>query len=223
MNQTVTTKKEEGNFNKKLNTRGEHYKVELNTKEFKAMNSPYRRFLQKNIEFKIFKDFLRKHQINLNNKVILDIGCGSGFSTQLIHNQFQPKRLIALDYMPEQIVLASKRFAQAEFMVGDVTNLQLESNTVDAAFAFLILHHVPQWPLGLKEINRVLKPGGVFLVEEPNAEAVEYADTKKGYNHPIEGRFSFEEFAQTLRDAGFEILEEKQWSKFNKSWLCQKK
>jgi ubiquinone/menaquinone biosynthesis C-methylase UbiE len=197
--------------------------MKLNTIEFKDMNKPLRRFVQKYVEFKIFKDFMKRHNVNLTGKVILDAGCGSGYSTELIHKQLKPSRLLAIDFMPEQISLALQRKIPAEFTVGDVTNLELESNSIDGAFAFLIMHHVPQWREGLKEICRVLKPGGVFLVEEPNKEAVDYADTKKGYSHPPEGRFSFEEFSQALRDAGFEILEEKRWSKFNQSWICRKK
>lgn len=42
------------------------------------MNNPLRRWLQKNIEFKTFKEFLDKRNFSLEGKVILDAGCGSG-------------------------------------------------------------------------------------------------------------------------------------------------
>jgi len=52
--------------------------MKLNAFEILAMNSPIRRLIQQNIEFKIFDGFLNKHNIKLNNGVILDAGYGSG-------------------------------------------------------------------------------------------------------------------------------------------------
>jgi 2-polyprenyl-3-methyl-5-hydroxy-6-metoxy-1,4-benzoquinol methylase len=52
--------------------------------EFIAMNNPLRRMIQERIEFRTFNRFLEKRNISLEGKVIMDVGCGSGYSTELI-------------------------------------------------------------------------------------------------------------------------------------------
>jgi len=190
--------------------------------EFKAMNNPIRRFIQKNIEFNIFKKFLDKHRIDLRNKVILDAGCGSGYSSQLILNEFSPSKLLAFDFMPEQIELAKMRKLDVDFFVGDVTNIELPSNSVDTVFIFGILYHVPKWQVALKEINRVLKNDGILLVEEIDGKLGTFFNDYLGFDHPKEARFSWEQFTKGLTEAGFIIIDSKTVIKGTKSYLCKK-
>ncbi|MHC1764566.1 MAG: methyltransferase domain-containing protein [Verrucomicrobiia bacterium] len=42
-----------------------------------------------------------------------------------------------------------------------------QAATYDAVFDFAIIHHVPNWRDALVEVNRVLRPGGVFYAEVP--------------------------------------------------------
>lgn len=163
--------------------------MKLSRPEFMAMNNPIRRWIQKTIEFRLFHRFLEKHKINLNGGVILDAGCGSGYSTKLIEAKYSPEELVAFDIMPEQIELAKKRCLQASFFVGDVTDIDSPSNKYDAVFAFGILHHVPQWKRGLREIYRVLKPNGVLLIEEINRRGVDFFEKYGHFSHPKESRF----------------------------------
>jgi ubiquinone/menaquinone biosynthesis C-methylase UbiE len=135
--------------------------------EFLAMNNPARRFLQRRVEFALFNEFLRTHSIDLNGGVIMDAGCGSGYSTELIVKEYAPSRIIAFDLMPEQIRLARKRGLGIDFFVGDMTDIDVPDGTCDAVFIFGVLHHVPNWKDAVAEVVRTLKPGGVLLVEEP--------------------------------------------------------
>jgi ubiquinone/menaquinone biosynthesis C-methylase UbiE len=172
-------------------------KMRLNKIEFMAMNNPLRRLLQKHLEFRVFKGFLKKHGININSKIILDAGCGSGYSTELIMNEFKPARLLAFDFMTEMIdYLARQRRLDAEFFVGDVTNTGLPSEHVDVVFIFGILHHVPEWRKGLFEVARVLKPNGIFLVEEVEGPLAQLSDKFFGTEHPKEAFFTWEEFTE---------------------------
>ncbi|MFC7441825.1 class I SAM-dependent methyltransferase [Laceyella putida] len=84
--------------------------------------------------------------------------------------------MLAFDFMPEQIDLAKRRGLDAEFFVGDVTNIDLPSEHVDVVFIFAILLHVPEWRLTLVEVARVLKPRGIFLVEEVEGPLAQLSD-----------------------------------------------
>lgn len=197
--------------------------MRLSKIEFWAMNNPIRRWVQKNIEFNLFKKHLEKHNINLTGKAILDVGCGSGYSTQLISKEFNPSLLIAFDYMIEQIKLAKKRSIKANFFVGDVAKLELPSNSFDAVFIFGILHHVPEWKKALHEIANVLKSKGFLLVEEISKPALNLA-YHFGFKHPEESRFEWQEFEKALNIAEFKILEKRKIlrNKTFKSFLCVK-
>ena len=181
----------------------------IDKRELRFMNSAVRQFFQKHYEFKIFKKHLKKNRIDLTNKVILDAGCGSGYSSDIIIKEYQPKELYAFDIMPEQIERAKQRKLSANLFVGDVTDTKLPSDKFDAVFIFGILHHVPEWHRALKEINRVLKTGGVLLVEEPDKKALEDAERYLKIYHPKESRFEWSEFIKGLKEAGFHIVANK--------------
>jgi ubiquinone/menaquinone biosynthesis C-methylase UbiE len=179
--------------------------MRLGTFEFWAMNNPVRRAFQKYFEMKIFREFLNKNGIELSGACILDGGCGSGYSTGLIEKEFTPSKLIAFDYMPEQIALAKKRNLHAAFSVGDLTMIREPDASYDAVFIFGVIHHVPRWKQALKEIYRILKTDGVMLIEEPRE------------------RFIFNELEQGFIKTGFKILNTKKWLfGYFASYLCSK-
>lgn len=182
--------------------------MRLNRIEFIAMNNPVRRWVQKRIEFRLFNRFLDRHNINLTNGVILDAGCGSGYSTRLIRSQYNPRELVAFDIMPEQIELAKKKYKGAQFFVGDVTEIDSPADKYDAVFVFGILHHVPEWKKALGEIYRVLKPGRVLLIYDGNKNAVDFADKYLHFSHSKESRFDWPQFVEELQLVGFNIIEE---------------
>ena len=135
----------------------------------------------------------------------MDAGCGSGYSTELLANEYHPSHLIAFDYMPEQIRLARKRKLDVDFAVGDLRQVQSDDATCDAVFIFGVIHHIAQWREALCEVARVLKPGGVLLLDEP----------KYG--------FTWEELESGIRNVGLDILEISSFFfKYIHTYLCQK-
>ena len=178
--------------------------VRLGRFEFLAMNNPLKRWVQKHWEFRIFLRMLERQGVDLHGKAIMDAGCGSGYGTELILRRLRPGRIFAFDLMPEQIELAKRRGLPVDFRVGDATRMEEEDSSCDGVFIFGILHHIPSWRQALKETARVLKPGGVLLVEEPLY------------------RFTWPELEAGIREAGMEIAERKAWLFGNfHSYLCK--
>jgi ubiquinone/menaquinone biosynthesis C-methylase UbiE len=181
--------------------------MRLGKTEFYAMNNPIRRFIQKYWEFKIFKNILKKQKINLSGKVIIDAGCGSGYSSKLIMDEFSPSELIAFDIMPEQIVVAKRRYKDINFRTGDLTQIKIPNSTADAVFVFGILHHIPEWRKALRNISGFLKQSGVFLVEEPKERFTS----------------NWNEFEQGIRNSGLSICERKNlFGSYFRSYMCIK-
>ena len=173
--------------------------------EFLAMNNPLRRWRWKYQEFPLFLKMLQMHEINLSGKVIMDMGCGSGFGTELIIKELKPSQVIAFDIMPEQIELAKKRGLNVDFMVGDATAMNASDSSCDAVFDFGVLHHIPLWRKTLEEAVPVLVSGGVMLIEEPHK------------------MFEWAEFESGIQQAGLKILERRQWyDGFFRFFLTQK-
>jgi len=197
--------------------------MKMDKKELRFMNSSFRQFFLKYYEFKVFKKFLKKNHIDLNKKVILDAGCGCGYSTELIVKEFQPEEIFAFDIMPSQIELTKQRGLSVNLFVGTMTDIKLPCEKFDAVFIFGVLHHVPEWRKALKEVNRVLKPGGVLLVEEPNKRTLDRAERYWKIYHPKESKFEWSEFIKGLKDNGFHIVENKKiYAGKLRSFMCIK-
>ncbi len=197
--------------------------MNIDKRESRFMSNPVRQFFLKHFEFKVFKKILKAKKIDLTNKVILDAGCGPGYGSELILKEFSPKELVAFDIMEEEVALAKKRGLPMNVFVGDMTDTKLPSEKFDAVFIFCVLHHISQWPKALKEINRVLKVGGVLLVEEPNKLTLDMSERYLKIYHPRESRFEWSELTRNLKESGFHITGCKKvyWG-FIKSFVCIK-
>ena len=136
--------------------------------------------------------------------IVLEIGCGRGVGAYLIKGIFQPEVLQAMDLDIEMIQRAQKYLSSEQregisFYVGDVIRLPYRDVTLDAIFAFGILHHVADWQRALAEIARVLKPGGVFFMEELYPSLYQNFITKHILLHPRKNRFLSEDLKGALQ------------------------
>ncbi len=90
--------------------------------------------------------------------------------------------------------------------VGDADRIEAEDVTYDAAFDFAIIHHVPAWRSAVREVARVLKPGGRFYAEEVLARFIHHPVWRAVLEHPMADRFDRAAFADALGAAGLEVL-----------------
>ncbi len=192
--------------------------MRLSDKEFRAMNSAARRFLQRTVEFPLF----RKMGLTDERRDILEIGCGSGYGAVLLAT-LSPRSYIGVDIMPEQIALAQKRqLARAEFMLRDATDLScFPDETKDIAVIFGILHHVPPWRTVIQECHRVLRKGGELFVEEPDGRFMAGVQRLFPEAHPKEAFFQLRDLEAHLEAQGFTILE-RRWA-FGFGFYCAQK
>jgi ubiquinone/menaquinone biosynthesis C-methylase UbiE len=94
----------------------------------------------------------------------LEIGCGTGAFTRLLASSSDHVR--ALDLSPNMIQVARERsaqFANIEFQVADVLELELPAEKFDCIATIATLHHLPI-ALVLPKLKHALKAGGVLLI-----------------------------------------------------------
>jgi SAM-dependent methyltransferase len=88
---------------------------------------------------------------------VLEVGCGPGEASERIRREIGAD-VVAIDVSPRMVALARARGVDAR--VGDVQALDLPDASFDCALAAWMLYHVPDVDRALRELARVLEPGG---------------------------------------------------------------
>lgn len=102
--------------------------------------------------------------------MLVDAGCGPGYLVAVIVRVFPDLRITGSDISEEMTRAAARNLAalgfgdRVEFWQGDVQKLPFADSSVDFVISTLSLHHWSGPPRAFREIHRVLKPGGQFLV-----------------------------------------------------------
>ncbi len=97
---------------------------------------------------------------------VLDAGCGSGWASRLMAKSAVNGRVVGIDIADEMIRLAretSSSFPNAEFQVASAEKLPFSDGEFSHAFSMESLYYYADMPGALREIRRVLEPGGLFV------------------------------------------------------------
>lgn len=105
------------------------------------------------------------------NESVLEAGCGVGAQTKIIAALNPESRFTAIDISPQSLQQAEQAIQElgltnVSFAGADVEKLSYRSNSFDHVFVCFLLEHLPDPAKALKELRRVLKPGGTITVVE---------------------------------------------------------
>lgn len=97
-------------------------------------------------------------------KTVLDLGCGTGFFCPLLSERFLKADYIGLDLSERMVNYARGHHPRSgHWLAGDAENLALKDASVDLVFSSLAIQWCADLPGLMKEIQRVLAPGGIFV------------------------------------------------------------
>lgn len=144
---------------------------------------------------------------------VIDLGSGAGNDCFIARKEVgEAGTVIGIDFTPAMISLARKNaaklgFENVEFRQGDIENMPVAANSADVIVSNCVLNLVPNKDAVLKEIYRVLKPGGHFSI----ADIVRIGDLPEKISQAAEmyagcvaGSIQKELYLQLIKANGFE-------------------
>ena len=112
-----------------------------------------------------FYDFFEKFKSNLKeDSKIIDVGCGylGGFLPEINKHNFY--NLYATDINPDTIKNVKEKYKFINIKQGDCTKLDYDNNEFDFVICYGVIHHTHDYKACLKELSRILKPGGKLFL-----------------------------------------------------------
>lgn len=103
--------------------------------------------------------------------IILDIGSADGTFSKVVFDKVKPKKLIGIDVLRSSVRYSNKRFKRNKkmtFKVADAHKLPFKDESFTAAICLEVLEHIFKPAAVIKEIKRVLKPGGYAIALVPS-------------------------------------------------------
>jgi arsenite methyltransferase len=148
-------------------------------------------------------------------ETVLDLGSGAGFDCFLAAKIVGPKgKVIGVDMTPEMLEKARKNaekggYKNVEFLEGEIESLPLKEGSVDVVISNCVINLSPDKERVFKEIYRVLKKGGRFMISDIVLEKPlpkKLSDSIGAYIGCIAGAIAKDGYLDAISKAGFSDL-----------------
>jgi len=123
------------------------------------------------------------------NQTVLDVACGVGYGTEILARQ-GAQTVVGVDIAYDTFQPTGGR---ALFTGADIATLPFANETFDVVVSFETIEHIPNPETLLREISRVLKPGGLCICSSPNRDFLP-ASGERELNPFHISEMSYEEF-----------------------------
>jgi ubiquinone/menaquinone biosynthesis C-methylase UbiE len=141
--------------------------------------------------------------------MVVDVGCGSGYSLPKLAQRFGPRELVGVDIDPgmlrEAQAEADRTGTRVRLLEASSAHMPLPDACADLLFCHQTFHHLVEQEAALQEFMRVLKPGGLLLFAESTRRYIHSWIIRALFRHPMEVQRSAPEYLAMLRQAGFVV------------------
>jgi ubiquinone/menaquinone biosynthesis C-methylase UbiE len=180
--------------------------MKLNWAERWVVNNPLRVIMQR-----VEMAWMAKNAPKTESGRLLEVGAGRGAAARLILRTFRPGLLVTTDLDPAMLrrghdYLAPSELSRSNLCAADCLALPFADQSMDAVFGFGIIHHVVDWRSAVIEVARVLKPSGIYYLEELYPSLYQNILTKRFLLHPTVDRFKSHDLASFLTRTGFRTM-----------------
>ncbi len=140
-----------------------------------------------------------------DHATIADVGCSTGYLLEDLRERYREASLIGIDLVAAGLRTAHESLPEVRLLHADACALPLAGGTVDAVVSVNLLEHVPDDEQALREIARILRPGGRAVIVVPaGPRTYDYYDRFLGH----ERRYGRGELAAKCAGAGLAPLED---------------
>lgn len=168
------------------------------------------KLLEENIVQTIEEIYLLE-TLNLDNKTILELGCGGAAMTKKIALNGENRKIIACEVDKIQHEKNLKlNIENIKFEDYPAEEIKLEDESVDIIMLFKSLHHVPKHNMkkAFSEIKRVLKPNGLVYISEPLYQGEQNALISIFHDEEEVRKIAFEHIKEVVENEEFKLFKE---------------
>jgi len=144
-------------------------------------------------------------------RLVLDVGCGPGALTAELVARLGPGAVAAVDPSEQFVAAVCERLPGVAVRQAAAEDLPFGDDSFDVAVSTLVLCGVDDQPRALRELRRVLRPGGRLLfiehVRSTDPELARFQDRMNGINRFIVGCDCNRPTLDSLQEAGFTIAQ----------------
>ena len=148
----------------------------------------------------------------IKGRKIIDLGCGEGITLEKMVKKFPQFQIMGVDNDPEKIKICRQH--RLPVTLGNITHLPIKSGTFDCALLIEVIEHLSskQVNQAIKEVRRLLKPGGRLIILFPNdrnfkiGRLLTLKFKEAFYNYGHLRQWSPTEAQKTFHQAGFRII-----------------
>jgi len=148
---------------------------------------------------------LKRHlRVPPSAAVVLEAGCSSGYLLAELLQDWPQSLIIGSDFIEGPLQRLARRFPQLPLLRFDLTKCPLPSMSVDAAVLLNVLEHIEDDRAALTQVFRVLKPGGVAVIEVPAGPGLFDAYDKHLQHFR---RYRLSDLSRLMRAVGFTVTD----------------
>ncbi len=138
-----------------------------------------------------------------DSPLVLEVGCSSGYLADTVGEKLPFARMICADYVDGGLKQLAARRPDVACLQFDLTACPLPDACVDAVVALNVIEHIPDDARAVREIARLLRPGGRAHLEVPAGP-----DLFDGYDRFLmhHRRYDGRQLARLMEEAGFRVI-----------------